>query len=149
MLADRIEGEFVSCEVLELDQYGRSVSQCFHADDDISAWMVEQGYALAFRRYSSRLVPQEDAARASGAGLWQTALEPPWEYRARRWRTPDQEAPEGCPIKGNISINTGAKIYHAPWSPWYEKTRINTAKGERWFCTEGEALAAGWRPPKG
>jgi hypothetical protein len=33
-----------------------------------------------------------------------------------------------------------------PWSPWYGKIRIDEAKGKRWFCTEAEALAAGWRP---
>ena len=38
------------------------------------------------------------------------------------------------------------RIYHMPWSPWYGKIRIDEAKGKRWFCTEAEALAAGWRP---
>jgi len=49
-----------------------------------------------------------------------------------------------CPIKGNISAK-GEKIYHMPWSPAYAKTRINVSKGERWFCNEKEAVAAGWR----
>jgi hypothetical protein len=57
----------------------------------------------------------------------------------------DQAAVSGdCPIKGNIT--SSGHIYHMPWSPWYEKVRIDTAKGERWFCSEREALAAGWRP---
>ena len=47
------------------------------------------------------------------------------------------------PNKTNISKS--GKIYHIPGSPWYEKTKINTDKGERWFCTEEEAKAAGWR----
>jgi hypothetical protein len=47
-------------------------------------------------------------------------------------------------IKGNIT--NGGRIYHMPWSPWYEKVRIETTKGERWFCNENEAVAAGWRP---
>ncbi len=49
-----------------------------------------------------------------------------------------------CPIKGNIS-KTGERIYHTPWSPWYSRTKINEATGERWFCDESEAAAAGWR----
>jgi len=32
-----------------------------------------------------------------------------------------------------------------PWQNTYEKTSINEAKGERWFCDEGEAERAGWR----
>lgn len=51
----------------------------------------------------------------------------------------------GCKIKGNISISTGAKLYHLPGMRDYEITRINPEHGERWFCTEQEAQAAGWR----
>ena len=50
-------------------------------------------------------------------------------------------------IKGNINRD-GERIYHTPWSsPHYKRTKINTSKGERWFCTEGEARQAGWRAP--
>ena len=51
-------------------------------------------------------------------------------------------------IKGNIN-GSGEKIYHAPGkSPYYELTRIDVTRGERWFHTESEALQAGWRAPK-
>nr|WP_199302783.1 cold shock domain-containing protein [Oscillatoria sp. FACHB-1406] len=50
-----------------------------------------------------------------------------------------------CNIKGNISIQTGNKIYHLPGMEDYESTNIDVTKGERWFCTESEALANGWR----
>ena len=50
----------------------------------------------------------------------------------------------GCSIKGNISID-GEKIYHLPGMRDYNKTIINPDKGERWFCTEDEARANGWR----
>lgn len=60
--------------------------------------------------------------------------------------------PEGtvivqCLIKGNIN-NKKEKIYHMPDQRDYDKTVINTSKGERWFCTEEEALEAGWRKAK-
>lgn len=51
-----------------------------------------------------------------------------------------------CLIKGNISDN--GRIYHTPGSPSYDRTKIEESKGERWFCTEAEARAAGWRPPR-
>jgi hypothetical protein len=51
----------------------------------------------------------------------------------------------GCVIKGNISINTGERIFHVPGQSYYDETIITPAKGERWFCTEAEARAAGWR----
>ena len=50
-----------------------------------------------------------------------------------------------CRIKGNISH--GGKIYHIPGSRSYDPVNIDAAKGERWFCTESEARAAGWRAP--
>jgi hypothetical protein len=51
----------------------------------------------------------------------------------------------GCGIKGNISINTGERIYHMPGQKYYFATRINWFRGERWFCSESDARAAGWR----
>jgi len=50
----------------------------------------------------------------------------------------------GCTIKGNISIG-GERIYHVETGMFYDVTRIDPFKGERWFCSETEARAAGWR----
>ena len=50
-----------------------------------------------------------------------------------------------CTIKGNISINTGERIYHVPGQKHYDETIISPQYGERWFCSEAEARAAGWR----
>jgi len=54
---------------------------------------------------------------------------------------------DGCRIKGNISAK-GAKIYHLPADVTYDATKIDLAAGERYFCTEEEAAAAGWRPSR-
>jgi hypothetical protein len=51
-----------------------------------------------------------------------------------------------CRIKGNISGS--GHIYHVPGSASYNATRIDTSKGERWFCSEEEAEAAGWVRPR-
>jgi len=54
-----------------------------------------------------------------------------------------------CNIKGNISYSSGKKIYHIPGMEDYQKTVIDKARGERWFCTESEAIAKGWtRAPR-
>lgn len=55
---------------------------------------------------------------------------------------------QSCDIKGNISINSGERIYHVPGQEFYDDTVIRTEYGERWFCTEAEARAAGWRRAK-
>jgi hypothetical protein len=51
---------------------------------------------------------------------------------------------EACRIKGNINMS-GERIYHVRGQPYYDATRIDPAKGERWFCSEEQARAAGWR----
>ena len=146
-LAERIAGREVRCAVVELDQYDRRISNCEVAGEDLSAWLVSEGLALAYRRFSERFAPDEDAARAAGRGLWRTSFEPPWDYRAHRWEVAAQEAPERCPIKGNINRD-GERIYHTPWgSEWYGRTKISLDQGERWFCSERQALDAGWRAP--
>ncbi|HWJ89348.1 MAG TPA: hypothetical protein VNS12_14875 [Pelagibacterium sp.] len=50
-----------------------------------------------------------------------------------------------CTIKGNISIGSGERIYHVPGQRYYGDTIIRPEFGERWFCSEADAQAAGWR----
>ncbi|MGR9320658.1 sunset domain-containing protein (plasmid) [Rhizobium leguminosarum] len=51
----------------------------------------------------------------------------------------------GCDIKGNVSVDSHERIYHMPGQEYYEATKISPRYGERWFCSEAEARAAGWR----
>jgi hypothetical protein len=52
--------------------------------------------------------------------------------------------PENCLIKGNISRN-GERIYHVPGDRTYDRVRMDKGQDKRWFCTEEQAAAAGWR----
>lgn len=144
-LVDIVKGQSVTCDPISRDGYGRVIATCFANGTDIGADLVDKGLAWAFVKYSDAYVSEERAARRRAAGIWAGRFTAPWEYRQARWVDAAENAPSGCPIKGNISKN--GRIYHAPWSPWYDRTRINTAKGERWFCSEAEALSAGWRAP--
>lgn len=58
-----------------------------------------------------------------------------------------QAVAETCNIKGNVSTR-GERIYHVPGQEYYDDTRISASHGERWFCSEQEARAAGWRRAK-
>lgn len=51
----------------------------------------------------------------------------------------------GCNIKGNVSVSSGERIFHVPGQRYYSETVIRREYGERYFCTEAEARAAGWR----
>jgi endonuclease YncB( thermonuclease family) len=156
-LADRIGKQTVDCVPRDVDQYGRVVAVCSAGGEDLNAWMVRQGWALAYRHYSTIYVADEDTAHLAGAGIWRGTFDAPWDWRRGQRQGAAQvqsQAPVAsganageCVIKGNIS-SKGERIYHLPGGEYYDATVIDTAKGERWFCTEAEAVAAGWRRSK-
>ncbi|MEM6939163.1 MAG: thermonuclease family protein [Pseudomonadota bacterium] len=104
------EGQRLDCVELEQDRCGRSITKCSIGGVDIGAAMVSTGNAWAFVRFSDYYLAEEAQARAEGLGIWQGDATPPWVYREQRWNDASSEAPEGCPIKGNISQN--GKIDH-------------------------------------
>lgn len=80
-LADFIGGRELDCEVVDVDRYGRAVAVCLVGGVDINGWLVSQGWALAYRRYSMDYVSAEDRARAAKVGLWGGSFVVPWEWR--------------------------------------------------------------------
>lgn len=144
MLAKIVAGGRLTCAVQDVDRYGRAVAVCLRQDTDVAALMVRQGGAMAYRRYSDRYVNAEVAARREGLGVWASDWMEPEAYRQQD-QAPVQAAPDGgCAIKGNIGAQ-GKRIYHLPGQADYAATRINEGKGERWFCSEAEARAEGFR----
>ena len=139
-----LTGNDVSCDSTGNDKYGRFLGVCYVAGQDANAAMINAGLAWAFVKYSNRYVAQEAHARASRTGVWEGFAEAPWDYRHRSWQASETASPQGCAIKGNVSHS--GQIYHMPWSPWYGTVTIDPSRGERWFCSETEAQAAGWRP---
>ena len=145
----------VTCTKRDVDSYGRIVAVCRSGAADLNAEMVRAGFATAYRRYSSDYVDEENEARKARRGIWAGEFTNPEVYRhddsaaPRRTETPAASSHcEGCYIKGNINAK-GEHIYHVPGSPSYDDTVIDESKGERWFRTESEARAAGWRAPRG
>jgi endonuclease YncB( thermonuclease family) len=132
------------CEGVERDRYDRLVARCRAAGADVGAALVEAGAAFAYARYAADYLPHEARARAAGRGVWSGQAERPEVVRAFGGAA---GAPEGCAIKGNISGN--GRLYHLPGSRGYAATTISTAKGERWFCSEDQAVAAGWVKARG
>jgi len=146
-MASYVSGKAVYCEILDKDRYGRLIAACSVNDVDVNQLLVSEGWALAYRQYSRDYVSAEENAKKLGLGMWQGKFVEPWNWRrGERLEEAKAQIPNDCIIKGNISSN--GKIYHTPSSPWYTRTKINTAKGERWFCSEEEAEAAGWRAPR-
>ena len=133
------QGGSAQCAAVDIDRYGRTVARCMVQGLDIGAMLVGAGLATAYRAYSTDYIASEASAKAQHLGIWAGTMQDPAAYRHRD-RDP---APGDCAIKGNISGH--GQIYHLPGSHSYPATRIDEAQGERWFCTEAQAQAAGWR----
>ena len=138
-LAGRIGGRSVACEERDQDRYGRIVAVCHHGGQDVNAWLVHEGWAMAYRRYSTAYVDQEEAARRAKRGIWRGQFVAPGDWRrGDRLKAATRDAPHASSgdrcdynIKGNISHNRGKRIYHMPGDRDYERTRISTSRGER------------------
>jgi endonuclease YncB( thermonuclease family) len=154
-----------TCHVQRTDRFGRSVAKCEIDGEDVSQWMVKNGWALAFVRFTPAYSADEKSAREAKAGIWAGAFIAPWDWRVRNKKTtvlgavkpPDTAlaillasasgsvAPSpACTIKGNVN-RAGVCIYHTPASRWYAKISMKVSKGTRWFCSKEEAEAAGCR----
>ncbi|MBM3952582.1 MAG: thermonuclease family protein [Rhodospirillales bacterium] len=83
-LADKIAQKPVECEPKgKPDRYKRTVAVCRLNGEDLNAWMVSEGWALAYRQYSLDYVPQENEAKEAKRGIWASEFVPPWEWRRR------------------------------------------------------------------
>ena len=80
-LAELVGTRTVTCRWRSRDRYRRAVATCAVGGTDLGGWLVEQGWALAFRRYGLDYVGQEDRARDARRGLWAGSFVPPWALR--------------------------------------------------------------------
>ena len=143
-LANVLQGKRVACEVTGETTAGAKIGRCLANGDDVAAKLVAGGHVFATPGIFARYVSIEGEAKEARYGVWSGAGQRPAEYRAKRWEEAKRAAPEGCPIKGRVA--SGGRIYLLPWSPSYNNVRIVGSRGERWFCSEAEAQAAGWKP---
>ncbi len=156
-LANLLKKYRINCIERDRDRYQRLVAICYRDNLEINAEMVRQGWAVDYQRYSKGIYSKEETeAKSARRGIWAGEFIKPADWRHGRRLTnyqnrtktdPSSRLKTDCLIKGNISSG-GKRIYHIPGDKFYSRTLINTLKGERWFCTEAEAQAAGWRRSK-
>lgn len=144
-------------DVSETDKYGRLLRYVYIGDTFVNLELVKQGYAYSYSyppdvKYQNQFTDAQRQAKDQNKGLWDSCPistpTPTQQTPAITMPTPTTapqttQQPSSCNIKGNIS--SGGKIYHLPGCASYDKTVINEGQGEKWFCSEQEALNAGWR----
>jgi endonuclease YncB( thermonuclease family) len=77
LLANRVAGRPLVCRVEGRDRYRRTLATCFLGDENLSAWLVELGWAVGYRDYER----EEARARARSSGLWAGTFERPIDWR--------------------------------------------------------------------
>jgi endonuclease YncB( thermonuclease family) len=82
-LSQHVDSRAIHCTPTGVDVYRRVLAVCRLDDEDLNAWMVRQGWALAFVRYSKTYVADEASARNAQRGMWAGAFIAPWDWRSR------------------------------------------------------------------
>ena len=83
ILIDKIANNTVKCINEGKDQYKRTLAECFVNNESLSRYLVRSGYAFAYRRYSTKFIPDEDFSRISKSGMWAMEFDFPWDYRKK------------------------------------------------------------------
>jgi len=143
-------------DIVAEDPYGRLLRYVFLISDDprrdnllINKHLVERGYAQAYytrenNQYYKRISIAENKAVKRNRAMWRAC-----KYQQRRVRNSDTQDSvasfdKDCRIKGNISQDDKASRYFVPGCQSYNRIKIDPSRGEKWFCTEKEAQAAGF-----
>ena len=83
LLIKKIGKNKVQCTKVGKDQYKWTLAECFVKDLSLSSFLVREGYAFAYRKYSKKFVNDEDYARENNLGMWSMNFEYPWDYRKK------------------------------------------------------------------
>jgi endonuclease YncB( thermonuclease family) len=169
-LSDYIGSRSVTCQDKGADTAfpERHIGLCTVEGEttSISSFLVHEGLAINFEPYAKgRFAQEQDSARQNQRGLWKGCFTAPQDLRywrkgsatllgshcpaekvARNALFPDHpEKPPDCAIKGKLALRakiTGhCGIYHLEGCRSYRTVK----RPERWFCSEEEARAAGFR----
>ena len=159
---------------VDKDEFGRLLRYVYVDGEMINKALLTNGYATVagfpggFEDRTAFLV-EEESARRDRRGFW----EPPSDggnTAARPTPAPAGSFPGStlpmppgltssgtvcefsgtaqAVIKGNIDARTGEREYHVPSGFFYNTTEVSEGQGDRWFCTEDQAVAAGWHKAK-
>lgn len=138
------------------DKYNRLLRYVYLDGQDMGLKIINDGYGYEYTynvpyQKQSEYKAAQTSASSGERGIWARNACSGSSSQNSSTAPATSNAPANntgnCNIKGNIN-SKGEKIYHLPGQRYYNNTKIDTGKGERWFCSEQEALNAGWRAAK-
>ena len=80
-LIKKINNQKITCKISNVDYFKRLIGECYKRKINLNAWLVSNGHAVAFRKYSKKYVSHETLAKQEKKGMWQGKFEMPWDYR--------------------------------------------------------------------
>jgi micrococcal nuclease len=121
-------------DVNEMDRFGRVLAYVFVDDVFVNEALLSRG-AAEF---------QLDTVNLTYQSALITAAQKAHQEKKGRWSQCAPDPKVGCQIKGNLDKNDH-RWYHLPDFRHYDQIVINLEDSDRWFCTEAEAIEAGFK----
>jgi len=160
-LNELVLGEDVRLEkdIFGTDNFGRLLRYVFVPKGDfindvfVNDYLLEQGFADTLfisksQKYRDILIHSRNEAVTNKKGIW-SACEQELEEKISTFETNDPPPNPDCVIKGNISEHGYGKTYFFLGCPNYNTVKVDLEKGDRYFCTNEEAEAAGFKMAEG
>lgn len=137
-LTELVKNKEVELREFVTEAYGRSLALVYVDDKLVNKIIMEEGWGRPdYRKNSERasLTKAYHDAQKAKMGVWGKCISKV---------SPNPK----CTIKGNIDPASYEKFYHLPACRHYNQTVLNLAYGEKWFCSEEEAVASGFKKTK-
>ena len=83
-LQKKINNKVITCKILDIDRYKRLIGECYKRNLNLNSWLVSNGHAVAYRKYSKKYVSYEINAKNEKLGIWQGKFEMPWDFRRKK-----------------------------------------------------------------
>ncbi len=83
ILIAKVTNNKISCSDEGKDVYGRILGECFVNGESLSSYLVREGFAFAYRKYSNKYIKDEEYAKFNNLGMWSMEFEYPWDYRSK------------------------------------------------------------------
>ena len=81
LLVKKIDDVTPICIKEGVDNYKRTLAECFINGESLSVFLVKSGYAFAYRKYSKKFIKEEEHAKKNKLGMWSMKFEFPWDFR--------------------------------------------------------------------
>ena len=82
LLIEKVTNNKISCTDEGKDFYGRVLGECFVNGESLSSYLVREGFAFAYRKYSNKYIEDEEYAKFNKLGMWSMEFQFPWDYRS-------------------------------------------------------------------